>query len=485
MNKKNFFRTLLPFFFLTLFVATSCSNEEVIDETAHSVATTNLAFAVKMPKGVMMGSSAASTRYDSGNYNHVGDYEGVDMTSRIDLYLVSADGKSLLESRRFDYTELTWLYDENGMQVVQPKDPILTTAGDKIAIVTVNSPYPLMNYAPSATDLVSITSEFPLTAIGQFVDYEEQRVLRVMMSGCSEVTTIVDGVTSDEVKTGVNRIQLSVDRMPSRVIVTQSPDLIANSSDLGTFSDITYGSAQGAKSMYLLPHIEDGVYKTYGYDYVAGDDYLRTSAGYYCYEYLQDINRAVPVNPSTASDPQAYLGIEGLLFLENTHANYQKGNTTYVMIRAKFTPKAEAIKDGGALAADGTFYVGGTDGNIYSSMAAAVDPATGVSGQNVATYVGGKTLYYVWLNPDNVQSPTVSPVIRNNIYHININSFKQLGVNWNPLTPDVNNPDPQPEGGNEPDNPIKPEDPLSSVETYMSVDIEVKNWTVHSYDVDL
>ncbi|MDR0893070.1 MAG: Mfa1 family fimbria major subunit [Mediterranea sp.] len=466
---------------LTSITISSCSNDEpAIDQPASKV-TTHVGFSVKLPQTTSVG-GAAATRYDAGNYNADGTYEGVDLTSRIDLYLISADG-ALLDSRRFDYTELTWLY-QDGMQVVQPKEPFQTTAGEKYAVVVINSPYPLISTTPASDYLISITNEFPLSAVGQFVSYDGERVLQSMFSGRSEVTTITDGVTAADVKAGANRIELMVERMVSRVIVTASPQMDANSSEVGTFSEITYSVAQGSKAVYLFPQIEGEEYKTYGYDYLPDENYIRTSAAYYCYDDLQVTTDVVPVNPSTDADQRAYLNVEGKLLLENTHATYLKGNTAYVLVRAKFTPHAEAIVDGGALAADGTFYVGATDGNIYSSVEAATDPSVGTAYQNVLTYVGGKTLYYVWLNPDNIEKPTVSPVMRNNIYHININSFKQLGTNWNPLTPDINNPDPKPDGP-EPPSPVDPTDPLSSTDTYMSVDIQVKDWTVHSYDVDL
>jgi hypothetical protein len=93
-------------------------------------------------------------------------------------------------------------------------------------------------------------------------------------------------------------------------------------------------------------------------------------------------------------------------------------------------------------------------------------------------------LYFVWLNPDNIEKPLNSPTMRNNIYQINISAIHKLGVNWNPLNPDVSNPNPKP-AGDEPASPIVPTDPLSLDDTYMSVDIEVQNWEVHSYDVVL
>ncbi|MCD8186260.1 MAG: fimbria major subunit, partial [Rikenellaceae bacterium] len=85
--------------------------------------------------------------------------------------------------------------------------------------------------------------------------------------------------------------------------------------------------------------------------------------------------------------------------------------------------------------------------------------------------------------------PLNSPVIRNNIYHINVRSFSALGETWNPLYPeDPNtaspaNPDPKP-STDEPDSSIDPYDPLSIEETYMDIDATVLDWIVNSYDID-
>jgi hypothetical protein len=186
----------------------------------------------------------------------------------------------------------------------------------------------------------------------------------------------------------------------------------------------------------------------------------------------------------------------GKFLLEVTHqsgadqsaSRYRKGNTPYILIRGTFSPAPDQIKDGGALT-DGTFYIGAIDGHIYSSVALAQDYAVGVLNQPVLTYTGGKVLYYVWLNPDNIQKPINSPVIRNNIYLVNIASFKRIGLNWNPLLPPgpntPHNPDERPNGPEPADPPVNPADPLSSTDTYMTVDIAVLQWTVHSYNIDL
>ena len=79
------------------------------------------------------------------------------------------------------------------------------------------------------------------------------------------------------------------------------------------------------------------------------------------------------------------------------------------------------------------------------------------------------------------------------MYHIHITGFKNLGTNWNPLYPEdpdttnPSNPDPKPKrsvpGVTEPENPIVPTDPLTTSETWMSVDVKVLPWKLYSYSV--
>ena len=90
------------------------------------------------------------------------------------------------------------------------------------------------------------------------------------------------------------------------------------------------------------------------------------------------------------------------------------------------------------------------------------------------------------------EKPLNAPVYRNNIYHISVKGFKKIGLNWNPLFPenpntpgDKTNPDPKPNNPHEPVPPIKPEDNLSPKETYMSVDVSVIPWNVHTYEIEL
>jgi hypothetical protein len=432
-----------------------------------------------------------SANYDEDDYNQTGTYGGQTWINTLDIYVLSSDGTTLQGSQRWAANEIAYSLDATGRAVLEPKEPFLTTAGDKVVVAVVNSNQPLLTTAPPADYSYQLSASLTLADLGSVVESLDL----IVMTGKSGVTTIVDGVTSDQVKAGQNRVALNAVRVVSRAIVTTSasPNVVSSTgTTTGTMSNITYSIVQGANAVYFYPQIEGTDYKTWGYDYVPVTDYATQASTYYDYTDLPNAT-PVPADPSTAADPRAFLKLSGKFLLENTHvtgpdvstSTYKKGNTAYILIRATFTPDASAITDGGTLT-DGTFYVGATDGKIYSSIAAATTPSVGGTGwQDVSTYQNGKVLYFVWLNPDNITKPMNSPVIRNNIYHVNINSFKTIGVNWNPLVPsDVPNPDPKP-AGDEPDNPIVPSDPLSLSETYMSVDITVLDWTVHSIGIDL
>ena len=232
-------------------------------------------------------------------------------------------------------------------------------------------------------------------------------------------------------------------------------------------------------------------------------------------------------------------GLHGEFILPNTHAydaadrgasGYRKGNTAYVLVRGKINPKYVYMNDKSvennwsATHADDDLFLG-DDGKFYQSVAAANDPTTNgnatAAAMKVKKFVKGKVLYFVWVNPDATSATAWinSPAIRNNIYHIQIKGIANYVYNWNPLVPNTNepvdptkpfdpkdnprrpdnpnNPDPQP-GVPDPNNPgknipdpkepptdIKPNDPLSLKEAWMSVDVTILPWQVHTFETIL
>lgn len=234
-------------------------------------------------------------------------------------------------------------------------------------------------------------------------------------------------------------------------------------------------------------------------------------------------------------------GLHGEFFLPNTHAfhdtdrgqsGYRKGNTAYVLIRGKINPKyvwtgaGQVVNNWETSAQKDDDLFLGDDGKFYASAALAKDPTTNgnaaAAAMKVKKFVKGKVLYFVWVNPDKTSATEWinSPAIRNNIYHIQISGIANYVYNWNPLIPNPNdpidptqpvspenprdprnpnNPDPQPSvptdptdptkpnkpDPNEPPTPITPDQPLSLKEAWMSVDVTILPWQVHTLKVIL
>lgn len=88
-------------------------------------------------------------------------------------------------------------------------------------------------------------------------------------------------------------------------------------------------------------------------------------------------------------------------------------------------------------------------------------------------------MYYIaYVNPD-TNKPTTwknAPVVRNNVYNVNVKKFSKLGLYHDP-----NNPD-EPDDPDQPDP--DPDKPIKDTETYMAYEITVINWGVHSYDIE-
>ena len=469
MNLKKF---LLAFIVGASFIACSSSDDDVAKSSESEGVPTFINLSVSLPQ------SNNQRAGGDENYNPDGDYEGNDGVVTLDVYMTASDGT--LEAKRFVGSDIS-----STGSVVAPSQPFRTTSGMKTVYVVLNSPNPLATAVPQDNDLLPIAGLASIETENG-TDYDV-----ITMTGKATSVVIAPDITAQQVTAGANRVAVQLSRIASRAIVTTTatPTIVDdNGQTVGTLANITYAVAQGTNKVYFLPQTN---YVTWGSSYIpTTSDYNTTATNYYDYS---DLTAATPTTvPAKPSPADGYKSLPGKFLFENTHtpgdvktSQYKKGNTAYVLVRAIFTPDPAAVVDGGALT-NGTFYVGGTDGKIYSSKAAAQGA---VQNQKVSVYQGGKMLYYAWLNPDDIKKPMNSPVIRNNIYHVNITAFGKLGFNWNPLYPEdpnlPDNPDPKPLNPDEPEMPIDPTDPLTPEETYMSVDITVLNWTVHSYDIEL
>lgn len=163
------------------------------------------------------------------------------------------------------------------------------------------------------------------------------------------------------------------------------------------------------------------------------------------------------------------------------------------MIEAVFSPSAGvwATNEESQYAQGNDLFYNTTDGKFYADETRAKAAVTGTytaPNDGLIKYTNAKVYYFAWLNPDGVELGQFkpdkvfnSPVIRNNIYHINVTGFKRLGFSGNPYNPDTNN-NPIPV---DPDDDVPaPDELLKTEETYMSAQVTVVNWGVHSYGIE-
>lgn len=341
---------------------------------------------------------------------------------------------------------------------------------------------------------------------------------------------------------------------------------------VATITNLTYVVAQGESSLYFSQQDSEEPtnyqYKTpnskfvpAGKDADPGFDYdVEGTYGKYDYTGLwRDHSnkfggRDVPTNATyeaavNAGSDQALEnvlkqvqntdGLHGEFILPNTHrydatdrnaSGYRKGNTAYVLVRGKIEPEFVWTGENTYVTnwkdtnGDDDLFLG-DDGKFYKTAELANDPKTNnnaaAKAMKVKKFVGGKVLYFVWVNPDTKSATSWinSPVIRNNIYHIQIKGIANYVYNWNPLVPNTNepvdpskpvdpktnprrpdnpnNPDPQPSvpdpndpskkvpDPKEPPTDITPKDPLSLKEAWMSVDVTILPWQVHTFETIL
>lgn len=373
---------------------------------------------------------------------------------------------------------------------------------------------------------------------------------QILMTGKPDKTIdVVAGVTQEQsLNNRQNRATVTIKRAVARVMVSvlqkqfeirgDDPETKYVTEDnyvIATVSDIKYVVAQGERKMFFSQQASDEptiwAYKTPASEFVptagnfneeSGSD-ATAAAGHYDYSTLWRNYASTgipgmeaPLTSSYGSDPEQannisaalQAGFQGEVILPNTHkygadattTKYRKGNSAYVLVRAKLAPAKVYDENGSLYSLQPTDdVVMGQNGMFYNTREAATTGKKGVKGQTTQVFKGQKVLYYAWVNPDFAGKGWMnSPVTRNNIYHIEIKGFSRVGANWNPLVPGKpdrpENPDPKPENPSvvDPNNPgepnippVNPEDPLTPTETWMSVEAKILPWKIHSYSVIL
>lgn len=524
MKKKLFFLAASAF----LLGLTACNKRDDINNPEDVRGNTHMSLTLSFPSDGL--------RAEDQDNNGIGEWEGKDKITSLDIYMTN--GNAVEKKSVAVATELT----DNADQTYTVA-PWATTPGQKTIYVAINLPAGDIKTAlDGAGDAASLKAAFEAAysmmdattkdvnvALAKYDDGADKDI--ILMTGKSAETEIESGITQAVAATGSkNRVNVEVRRNFSRVLTTFGGTLTGTGASTAgrtfeikdgggvlqaTLSDIKWYVGQYEKTSYLLPldgkiMVADVKSPHWDFTTVNNNDFITETATsepnkYYTYVGTRaTAAKDLLITPATKNVANLTTRemLMGMKFItETTHqkggkigtmpeTGYRKGNTTYVMVTATCTPAPATLATGETYTAGNDLYYSRTTGKFYGNKtnaeAASTDPDGGTGTKDgVITYKGGKMYYFVWVDPDATDPKNWinSPIVRNNIYHINVTAFLKFGFSGNPYNPDPDDPDdPDPD----PDDPTPdPDDPIYDEDTYMSAKITVMKWGVHSFDITL
>ena len=522
MNKT--VRTLLGLLTIGLVTLTSCKQERT--EPLQNEGSTYVSVAINLQSSLRAGDS------DDKEFNYKDTWNGKDAIEKVDVYVVGNGEVSYGQYQANDF-KINKATDGDNISI-KPNKAILTTPGAKKIYALINAPKAITETLEKSmpahfNEAYAKAVETMKTADVARANGDKEDV--IMMSNSEECNVdIVDGATKEEAIAGEkNYAKVNVQRVVARVILTTTQPSyeikLQDGTVLGKIENITYAVAQGEKTFYISQQRNKaGSIITPGYTFLPLVDPADKSkltnyedqAKTYDYSDLHatvdnprnalvaaDLNSALEIGKKSLEssafifEASHMFGEEGQT-VETYTGDFRRGNTPYVLVRTKFTPNLDLFyneyqkslfqKEGH----DGTFYRG-EDGLFYVKVGTKKGKVEkyNVPEQKYTKFEGGKVLYHVFVNPDDVYKTLNAPAYRNNIYHISVTGFKSLGLNWNPLYPEdpdttdpQKNPDPRPK--DDPNTPpYVPGDKNTPKETYLAVEVNVVPWNVHSYGIEL
>ena len=460
--------------------------------------------------GVSVRFPAPETRDLPGDYNQKGEWQGRDVIKKIKVYVATtSNGTTTISSNQF--TEANFGGINNG--ILAPNLAVEAKSGDKVKVyVVIND---VNNKVTSILDQKAATGatfddEFKkavatVAAIADVAKYDAEKDIVLMTNEkAPEDVTIAPNISKEDAIGGkANRVEVRVSRVASRAIATVDDEAVKTIDIKRTFTEIdAEGKTTTTESKTATVTVKDIMYQVTGsalqfnvledrknwkvaapvYDFIPTSstwaNLVTEGANKMLFSDAEGYKAALTATDNSVDNVKKALGEEKFskFVLPVTHAKgkYMKGNTTMFEIKATFT--VDKI-DGAAPANENaqTVFLGLSDGKFYSTKekAEAMDVnATGTSEkkQSAKEYKNGEMYYYIWLNPDVEYSNldktiSESPTVRNQVYHAHITGFGEMGVADK--------------------DEIKPDDPLETKKTHLSVQLRVLPWTIHSYTVNL
>ena len=447
---------------------------------------------------------------EDDDYNKQGDtYKGVDHIKTLTLYIID-------EAKPTDQPEAHHFTEENlhldGATGKVTMTPFRTKSGRKTVYAVVNITNAIKADLDAAANKVAFEVAYKkdyeaFSASAPIASLDNNRKDVIVMTGKPVTQDIKPNVSALNAP-DLNNVPITLTRAAARVSVTttaqeKTPGVYEIKAALpngqtkvfGEIRDLKWSVAQYEKKFYLLQRDDR---QSPSYDWITSNtsDYTTNASSKYDYTHLSS-DKFLEVKHITSYTLTEVASIEYKYISETTHkkatdssdpmtSGYRKGNTTYVLVKGKFSPADDMWADGekAHIDSEGNLFYGLATQKFYSTQEKA--EAAGNAANKVVTYKKGMVFYFLWVNPNeaNMTKWAMSPVYRNNIYNVNISSFQNIGLSGNPLIPDPdpNNPDkPDPD---DPDTP-KPEEPLPTEKTFMVATITITPWTWHNYNIDL
>lgn len=458
--------------------------------------------------GVSVRFPAPETRALPDDHNKLdGEWQGRDVIKKIKVYVATtSNGATTISSNQF--TEANFGGINNG--ILAPNLAVEAKSGDKVKVyVVIND---VNNKVTSILDQkaangATFDDEFKkavatVAAIADVAKYDAEKDIVLMTNETApQDMTIAPNVSKEDAIGGkANRVEVRVSRVASRAIVTVDDEAVKkievkrsftdakgatteSTTATVTVKDIMYQVTGSALQFNVLEDRTDWKVAAPVYDFAPTSSTWATlateAAGKMLFTDAEGYKAAITATDNTVDKVKKALGDEKFskFVLPVTHAEgkYMKGNTTMFEIKATFT--VDKIDGVAPTSADAqTVYLGLSDGKFYSTKAKAEAMNAALTGtdyekkQSAKEYTNGEMYYYIWLNPDvdyNDLTKTISesPTVRNQVYHAHITGFGEMGVADK--------------------DEIKPDEPLETKKTHLSVQLRVLPWTIHSYTVNL
>lgn len=456
--------------------------------------------------GVSVRFPAPETRDLPGDYNEKGEWQGRDVIKTIKVYVATtSNGATTISSDQF--TEANFGGINNG--ILAPNLAVEAKSGDKVKVyVVIND---VNNKVTSILDQkaangATFDDEFKkavatVAAIADVAKYEAEKDIVLMTNEkAPEDMTIKPNISKEDAIGGkANRVEVRVSRVASRAIVTVDDEVKKTIEVKRSFTDakgvtteqktatvtvknIMYQVTGSALQFNVLEDRTNWKVAAPVYDFIPTSStwtaLATDAAGKMLFSDAEGYKAAIVKADNTLDNVKKALGDEKFskFVLPVTHAEgkYMKGNTTMFEIKATFT--VDQIDGAAADETVKTVFLGLSDGKFYSTKEKAEAMDVTVTGtdyqkkQSAKEYKNGEMYYYIWLNPDVpyedlTKTISESPTVRNQVYHAHITGFGEMGVADK--------------------DEIKPDEPLETKKTHLSVQLQVLPWTIHSYTVNL